>query len=200
MTAVKLHGVPWRSYLDLRNSPETGRQPMTYDRGELEIISLTWRHQRFVSVLGRLIDIWTEEQEIESASCGSMTMQREDLQRGFEPDRCYYIARAPLVRAKEELNFTTDPPPDLAIEVDVMQRTIEKAPLYAAFGVPELWRYDGRQLHVFSLHGEQYRRATHSQSLPNFPVAEAEAVLAKLGTASDTQLAREFRKWVHSNR
>ena len=49
---------------------------------------------------------------------GSTTLNREDLDRGAEPDNCYYIQNQPLV-AGRRVNLATDPPPDLIVEVDI---------------------------------------------------------------------------------
>jgi Uma2 family endonuclease len=195
-----LHGIPWHLYWELRELPENESLRMTYDRGKLEVMTLSRRHERYARLIERLIYVWSDEQGIAIESCGSMTIRREDLERGFEPDNCYYIAHEPLLREREELDFAVDPPPDLAVEVEVSRAAVGKMPIYAAFGVPELWRYDGQKLQMFTLSGEQYQRAAQSQAIVGFPATKAEACLAELGTAGTTQLAREFREWVRRNR
>jgi Uma2 family endonuclease len=194
-----LHGVPWDAYVLLRDAPENYHVRMTYDRGELEIMSPSRWHERFSRLIGRLIEAWTDEFDIPIQGCGTMTLRREDLHRGLEPDNCYYIRNEPLMRAKEELDLATDPPPDLAIEVDLTRHALEKPALYAALGVPELWRYDGQRLRLFRLRGEGgYVETGASESLPGFPVDEAEQIVEQLGTASDTALVRSFRDRVRN--
>ena len=83
-------------------------------------------HERLGHVIGRLIDAWTEELDIDMQGCGTMTFQREDLERGLEPDKCYYVTHEPQVRDKEELDFRIDPPPDLAVEIDVSSSSNHK--------------------------------------------------------------------------
>jgi Uma2 family endonuclease len=146
-----------------------------------------------------LIHVWTEEFGIEIESCGSMTMQREDLQRGFEADNCYYLLHLSLVRGKEELDFLVDPPPDLAIEIEVSRKAINKMAIYATFGVPEVWRYDGQtlQVHILTQQG-RYQVQSRSACFPQLPLSEVERLLAQLSEAGETALVKSFRTWVQA--
>jgi Uma2 family endonuclease len=194
-----LSGVRWEAYRELRDAPENEHARMTYDRGDLEIMSLSRRHERLADFIGRLVHVWTEESGIEIESCRSMTMQREDLQRGFEADNCYYVANVHLVRGKEELDFSVDPPPDLAIEIEVSRKAINKMAIYAAFGVPEVWRYDGQALQAYVLTEEgQYRAQSRSNCFPHLPLAEVERLLGQLNEAGETSLVKSFRAWVQA--
>jgi Uma2 family endonuclease len=194
-----LRGVPWNAYVLLRDAPENYHVRMTYDRGNLEMMSPSRWHERFSKLIGRLIEAWADEFDIPIQGCGTMTLRREDLERGLEPDNCYYIQHEAVMRAKEDLDLTTDPPPDLAIEVDLGRPTIEKPALYAALGVPELWRYDRRGLHVLQLDRDgRYADAESSEALPRFPVEIAERTVSELGTASDTALVKSFRERVRN--
>jgi len=195
-----LHGVPWGSYVALRELPENDHVRMTYDHGDLEIMSPSRRHQKFASLIGTLIEIWAIELDVDLDSCRTMTFNREDLDRGLEPDNCYYIQNEPLVRAKVEIDFAVDPPPDLAVEIDLTRKSLDKMAIYAAFGVPEVWRFDGRELTVHRLGPDaQYQPQETSLCLPAFPLAQAERTLGRIGTASDTALARSFRDWVRQH-
>ena len=95
-------------------------------------------------LIGLLLHAWTLERDIDIQSCRTVTFKREDLQRGLEPDNCYYVANEARVRSKTELDLTLDPPPDLAIEIDLGGGRMRKLAIYAAFGVPEVWWFDGR--------------------------------------------------------
>jgi Uma2 family endonuclease len=198
--AVVLHGIPWATYVALRDMPENWGLRMTYDHGELEIMSPSPLHEGLASWLGSLIEIWTIELDIPLRSCGKMTIRREALERGFEPDNCYYIDREPLVWDKIELDFDVDPPPDLAIEVEVSRDSAGKMPIYAAFGVPELWRISRRRLQVYKLAADgRYVPRDTSLCLPDFPIARAQEVLLQLGAVRQTTLLRSFRDWVRQN-
>jgi Uma2 family endonuclease len=151
-----LQGVPWQTYVSLRDLPEDYHIRMTYDRGALEIMSPSHSHERLAYLIGRLIDTWTDELAIDVQSCRTMTFRREDLQRGLEPDNCYYVASEPLVRGKTGIDLALDPPPDLAIEVDLGGGAIDKLALYAAFKVPEVWRFDGQSLEFYGQIGRAH--------------------------------------------
>jgi Uma2 family endonuclease len=154
-------------------------------------------HERFSRLIDRLIFAWTEERNIDIATCGTMTVRREDLQKGFEPDNCYYIRHESLVREKAELDFSVDPPPDLAVEVDVSRSSARKLALYAAFGVPEVWRYDGQRLEVYTLGPEQrYSAGAASVCLPGFPLDEAARILERLNVETERVLVGSFREFV----
>jgi Uma2 family endonuclease len=194
-----LHGISWQTYLNLRESPENEHVHMTYDQGELEMMSPSRTHEQYASFIARLIEVWTEERNIDIVSCRTMTFKREDLQHGLEPDNCYYVANELLMRSKAELDLTIDPPPDLAIEIDLYSGKFGKLALYAAFGVPEVWRFDGRKLTLYLLDAEgRYQPSSGSASLPGLPPVESERVLGQMGTASETALVRSFRDWVRT--
>jgi Uma2 family endonuclease len=195
----RLCGVPWHIYLELRDAPENAHVHMTYDQGELEMMSPSKSHEQYASLIDCLVHVWTLEWNIDIQSCRTMTFKREDLQRGVEPDNCYYVANEVVVRSKMELDLAVDPPPDLAVEIDLGGGGMDKLKTYAAFGVPEVWRFDGRALRVFVLGDDgQYQQRPSSLSFPKLPPVEIEKVLAKLGTASETALVRSFRQWIRT--
>jgi Uma2 family endonuclease len=173
---------------------------MTYNQGQLEMMAPSKRHEHFGYFLGRLIDVWTEERNIDVQSCRTMTFKREDLQRGLEPDNCYYIAHESAIRNKDELDFTVDPPPDLAIEIDLGGSAMDKLEIYAAFRVPEVWRWDGKKLmvNVLTTRGT-YRKSDRSKAFPFLPVAEFAGFLAPT-KLSEMKLLRSFRVWVRKQK
>jgi Uma2 family endonuclease len=194
---LQLRGISWQTYLELRDSPENEHIDMTYNQGELEMMSPSKTHEQYASLIDRLLHAWTLEWNIDIQSCRTMTCKREDLQRGFEPDNCYYVRNEAVVRSKTKLDFSVDPPPDLAVEIDLGDSGTAKLTIYAAFGVPEVWWFDGRALRVFAIGDNgQYQQRPSSVSFPNLLPAEVEKVLARLGTASETALVRSFRQWV----
>jgi Uma2 family endonuclease len=172
-----LQGISWQTYLDIRESRDNSHIRMTFNRGRLEMMAPSKRHEHFGYFLGRLIDVWTEERNIDVQSCRTMTFKREDLLRGLEPDNCYYLAHEPAIRNKDELDFTVDPPPDLAIEIDLSGYAVEKLEIYAAFGVPDV---------------------SESVCLPGIPLREIEKLMQTIGSTSDTRLVKEFRMSVRA--
>ena len=198
---VYLSEVDWETYEKLRGLERSRNVRMTYDEGDLELMSPSKLHERIAELLACLILVWTEELGVARQSCGSMTFKRKDLRKGFEPDKCYYIQHEAMVRDREELDLLIDPPPDLAIEVDVSASSSERMPLYAAIRVPEVWRWKDESIQVFKLTGKgRYVRREESACLPGFPFAEAAKLLARRTEIDETKLAQSFRRWVRKHR
>ncbi len=194
-----LYGVPWRTYLELRDLPENEHVHMTYDEGTLEMMSPSRTHAQYASLIDHLLYAWAEERGIDIESCRDMTCKREDLQRGFEPDNCYYVAHEAAVRHKNELDFTVDPPPDLAIEIDLGRGGRRKLAIYAGFRVPEVWWFDGHTLQIFVLGPDgRYEERPASTAFPGLPLRKLEGVLETMGMEGQMALVRSFRDWVRT--
>jgi Uma2 family endonuclease len=119
------------------------------------------------------------------------------LKKGLEPDECYYVQHAADVEGKDELDLKKDPPPDLAIEIDITHRSIPRLPIYAALGVPEVWRFDGLKLTVLILGDDgKYRPATSSLAFPFLPMETFSSFLLRLASEPQIAVLREFRDWV----
>jgi Uma2 family endonuclease len=169
---------------------------MTFDRGGLELMSPTKLHQRVGYLIGRCIDVWTEEKRIAVQSCHSTTFRRKDLLRGLEPDNCCYIEHEPAVRNRDEVDLSIDPPPDLAVEVDITITacSIDRIAIYAALGVSELWRWHEDALHILRLTLDgQYAVISSSQALPGFPCEGLVQLIQRRTSTDETTLIREFR-------
>lgn len=161
------------------------------------ILKISYRSK---GLIGRLIEVYTEELAIDIASSGSTTLGREDLDRGIESDESYYIAGASMVRGKDEIELPIDPPPDLAIEVDITSSSVNKLEICRSLAIKEVWRYHNQQLEIHVLQADgQYRIAQSSQVLPRFPIVELTRLLQQREAQSETQLARSFRAWVREN-
>lgn len=146
---VVLRGVSWTTYQALSRDleAEPGKR-LTYDQGTLEIMVPLPSHEGYKKLTGRLVEVTTEEMETEIRSLGSTTWSREDLRKGLEADQCYYIQNELAVRGKSEIDLAIDPPPDLAIEIDITSSSVDRLGIYAVLGVPEVWRYDGESLTI----------------------------------------------------
>jgi Uma2 family endonuclease len=147
-----LPGIHWDTYQNLVRDLES--QPgmrLTYDDGILEILMPLPPHETFKKLLGRFVEVTTEEIGIEIRSLGSTTWTREDLRKGLEADGCYYIQNELAVRGKDAIDLTIDPPPDLAIEVDSTSSSMNRMGIYAALGVPEVWRFEREILTILNL-------------------------------------------------
>ncbi len=192
----RLSGVSWPTYLIYSDGLGPRHVRVTDDQGEMELMTVSPRHERGKALLARLIGVLTEELGIDIIGCGSMTCRQEDFERGFEPDDCYWIAHVEAVRGHDDIDFAHDPPPDLAIEVEISRSTMNRLRLYASLGVPELWRWDGERLRVNLLGDDgEYHESDRSQAFPFLPVAEL-ALFLTMRDVTDTEVVRAFRKWV----
>lgn len=193
---VILRRVSWGTYEDLLADHEDRSVPrLTYDRGELEIMSPLPEHERYNRLIQLLVTTAAREMGVRVYSLGSTTFKREELQRGFEADSCFYIRNVERVRGKNRIDLAADPPPDLVVEIDITSPSIPKLPIYAEFGVPEVWRYDGRRLDILLLEGDRYARAEESGALPG---ATAEALSRLLGESQgldDLDWLDKVREW-----
>ncbi|HEY9813871.1 MAG TPA: Uma2 family endonuclease, partial [Candidatus Sericytochromatia bacterium] len=136
--------------------------------------------------------------EIEIKSAGSTTLKLKIENRGIEPDNCYYIQNEIAVRDRQELDLETDPPPDLAIEIDITSSSINKFGIYSALGVPELWRYNGRLLKFYQLAEGQYIECEFSIAFPIVSVTEMSRFIEQSKTTGEIALLKSFRAWVRN--
>jgi Uma2 family endonuclease len=199
-----LTGVRYADYVRLTDWCDAERRRavrLTFDRGKLEITVVGNIHERFKKVVALLIEAWIEETGGDYAPSGEFTHLRADLEVGLQSDECYYIQNAPRVYGLRDIDLSKDPPPDLAVEAEVSNPVLDKLRVYAAFGVPEVWRYDGRRLAVLLLQPDgTYRESPTSRALPTLPLAELPRFLA-LAASVDigyATIARQFRAWVRS--
>jgi Uma2 family endonuclease len=193
---IVLHDISWERYRAISDALTECHVRLTYDRGRLELMTKSRRHDSLSRFLYRLIIILTEETGLLVGSCGGMTCDREDLLRGLEPDECFYIANEPRMRGKEIVHFPTDPPPDLALEIDVTRNSLGRLPIYAALGVPEVWRYDGDAVTFYRLTEGNYAAIEKSDNFPFLAPAAILDILRQWRQTDENSLARSFRQWV----
>jgi len=193
---IVLTNVAWEVYGRLASESSRGGTRFTYDRGVLEIMSPSREHERVKHRMGRMIETLTEVLEIPVEGAGSTTLKSQLKQRGVEPDECYYMANEPKVRGRDDLDLATDPPPDLAIEIDITASSIDQLAIYSALGVPEVWFCDGVRIKIYSLETDgTYARRDRSPSLAFLDPADLERFLALRNESDETTWIRSFRDW-----
>lgn len=192
-----LYGVPWEVYEALRESDYNYRVRMTYDRGTLEFTSPSQRHESVKGLLGRMVETFTEELNIPLKSLGSTTWKQREKLKGLEPDECYYILRHPQIKDLQEIDLNVDPAPDLAIEVEIRRGAVKRMDIYAALGVPEIWRWrrGGLKSYALTATGE-YQEVETSLNLPMLQPKELEPFLDAKRATDESQWIRSFRQWV----
>jgi Uma2 family endonuclease len=198
-TGVLLKNISWQTYESLVNElAEQAGIRLTYDRGNLEIMTPSAPHEGSKKILGRFVESVTEELNVEIRSLGSLTCRRKDLARGLEPDQCYYIQNENVVWDKAQIDLNQDPPPDLVVEIDVTSSSIDRLSLYASLGVPEVWRYDGNRFIIYQLSAQEYVERDVSPTFPFLSQVEMLRFLELRRTTKENALIRLFREWVRS--
>ncbi|MCL1495561.1 MAG: Uma2 family endonuclease [Pseudanabaena sp. Salubria-1] len=197
---IILKGIHWETYKSLvRDLEAQPSKRLTYDNGVLEIRMPLPPHERYKKWLGRLVEIITEELGIEIASLGSCTWSRDDLRKGLEPDECYYIQNEAAVRGKETITLSVDPPPDLAIEVDSTSSSLDRMGIYAALGVPEVWRYDFKVMTFWVLVDSVYVSRETSIALPLVTATAVQVLLSEAVSMGETSWAKRVRAWIQNS-
>lgn len=193
---VVLPNASWETYERLlAEHTDSANIRFSYDNGMLEIKMLSLRHESPNRKLSRLIEVLAEEMEIDIKPAGSTTFQREDLKKGFEPDSCFYIQNAEAIRGKEKIDLTVDPAPDLVIEIDITSDSLNKFPIFASIGVPEVWRYDQNGVSFHKLEGEGYIEVDHSPTFPPLTSELATQFLEESAQMRSTVWLRRARDW-----
>lgn len=195
-----MENVSWGLYGQLLRATERQHLSLTYDRGRLEIMSPLPEHERRKKILARCLETLAFERNIPIVCLGSTTFRQKSAKVGLEPDECYYIQHEPQMWSKNEIDLAKDPPPDLAIEVDITRRAIERPSVYARLGVPEIWRFDGQKLRGYLLQNDgAYREIDHSAALPFLAIADLERFLLMIPATREDTVLRSFRDWVRQN-
>jgi Uma2 family endonuclease len=194
---ILLSNVSWATYERLLADHLDSSVPhFTYDRGLLEIVSPNPEHEKINRTLNLFVEVVAEELGLDTENLGSTTFRREDLKRGFEPDTCFYVQNEERIRGKTRLDLTVDPPPDLVVEIDITSPSLDKFPIYARIGVPEVWRYDGKKVTIFRLEGEYYAEASESSTLPIVSSEVLSSFVEDSKVLGRATWLRRVREWV----
>ena len=195
-----LTNVSWETYERLLGDYLDRSIPhFTYDRGLLEIVSPLPEHEQINRAMSRIVDVFAEEVDLDVANLGSTTFKREDLERGFEPDACFYVRNEASVRGKTKLDLAVDSPPDLVIEVDITNPSIDRLPLYAKFGVPEIWRHDGRRVSIFEMREGEYVEVSESAAFPALCGSVISRFVEESRTLGSLAWTRRVRGWARDH-
>ncbi|HEY9743299.1 MAG TPA: Uma2 family endonuclease [Coleofasciculaceae cyanobacterium] len=190
---VVLKGVSWATYKALMADIGEDRAcRIAYDQGMLEIMVPYEQHEEPKILISSFVEALVDELEIEIRQLGALTLEREDLTRAVEPDTCFYIQNESLVRGKE-IKLPDVPPPDLVVESDYTHSSLNKFNIYAALGVPELWRYRQQTLQVYQLVEGKYEQAAKSLAFPFLPIVEIPGFIEQSKTIGQRSAVRLFR-------
>lgn len=188
--------VSWQEFeAILEDLGEHRSSRVAYENGILEIMTPLPEHETGKEIVSDLVKALLEELDIEFCTLGSTTFKNELMSQGIEPDNCFYIQNEAAVRGKNRLDLTVDPPPDLALEIDVTSRTHPS--IYEALKVPELWQFENGKLQINVLREGKYIKSEYSQNFPNFPLIEMiPQYLIQCKTVGRNKTMKAFRAWV----
>jgi Uma2 family endonuclease len=168
---VVLQGLSWEAYLQiLEVLPQSRSSRLTFDDGVLEITVPLETHEFLRCLIECFVRILVELEGLRIKTMGSTTMNYPQLKKGAEPDNAYYIQNQPLVKGRI-VDFSQDPPPDLVVEIDITHTDIAKNQFYASLGVPEFWRFNGKQWRIYQLQEQVYVELETSPTFPRVPKA-----------------------------
>jgi Uma2 family endonuclease len=194
---VVLHNISWEQFEKLLEDLGDRRAArIAYDNGTLEIITPLPEYEYFKEVIGDAVKDIAEEIEVDYESYGSTTWRKRIKMVGVEPDNCFYFQNEAVVRGRLDLDLRQgDPPPDLVLEIDITNKSLDRFPIYAHLEVPELWCYDEGKLRIYHLQDGEYVEAANSLALPMLPIPELPDVIEAHRAQGRRALRRAIRAW-----
>ncbi len=194
-----LQDISWQDFEEILDELGEHRSSrISYSNGVLEIMVPLPEHEKDKEIIGDIVKILLDELEIDFESLGSTTFKNEQMNQAIEPDACFYIQNYQAVLGKDRLDLSIDPPPDLAIEIDITNRT--QLDNYLLLEVPELWRYTRQGVQIYLLEGKRYTKSLTSPNFPNISIVELiESHVKQAQTEGRSKAIRAFRKWVQEN-
>ena len=197
---VLLHNVRWDTYERLLMDLHDSCAPrLTYDRGTLEIMSPSSEHERYNRIIAQIVEELAVELNMDFDNLGSTTFRREDLDRGFEPDSCFYFQNVQGVRHKKRIDLTIDPPPDLVIEIDITKSSLDKFAIFREVSVPELWRFDGERLSIYVLKASIYHEHEISIVFPSVRATDLTRLIDDSKSMDRPEWGRKLRRWIQQD-
>lgn len=195
---ILIRNVDWQTYETFLTAlGDHSSVRLAFYRGNLELMSPSPAHENFKWMLGRIIDTIAFEMRVPMQGGGSTTFKREHMQNGLEPDQCYWIAHESAVRGKLDLDLQSDPPPDLAVEIDMTRSSLNRLRMYADLGVPEVWRFDGNTLRAYVLQADgEYAACTTSACFPFLTVNDLVPFLHPDEQVDSTTRLYNFVAWL----
>jgi Uma2 family endonuclease len=196
---LRLEDISWDEYEQLLDQLAEWRgMRVSYDRGRVEIMSPSFQHEKFIAFISGVGRILAEEMDLTVEAAGATTYKQESLLKGSEGDESFYVQNAAAIIGKRQIDLDIDPPPDVVVEVDITNESLSKFPIYAAFLVPEIWRYDGKQARIYHLINQNYLERDVSLSFPFLTTQAMTEFLEQSKTRGQTAALAAFRQWVRA--
>lgn len=197
---LRVDDVSWEEYENLlADLGENDSVRIFYDQGRMEVMAPASAHEKPKSVIHTLVTAIRDELDIDIESLGSSTLKTELRARGAEPDDSFYVQNAALVIGKENIDLNQEPPPDLVVEIERTSASLNKCSIYAALGVPEIWRIKGHQVQMYLLRGASFEESPVSLAFPFLTAQTLSEFLVYGLTEGERKVAREFRDWLREH-
>jgi Uma2 family endonuclease len=204
-SAIWIGGVDWAGYIALlQQLGENRATRIAYTQETLEIRMPGQLHESVNRLLAAIVMTLAEEDGYECNGLGSMTIDRPNLGKAIEPDSCFYIQNAQAGQGMEVNISSSDLPPDLAIEVDIANRSDTKFDIYRSIGVPEIWVYQregktphGGVVNFKQLENSGYVDVDRSRTFPALTTEQLVQWIEMRRTGTDLTVIRAVRAFCH---
>jgi Uma2 family endonuclease len=197
---IILSNVTWETYNQFvaETINEISNPLFYFDNGNLLIMVKSLEHEFITDYIVLFINFVTVEWSINCGSLGSATFQKDDVERGFEPDSCFFFENEEKIRGVKRFDFSIHPAPDLIIEVDITSLSTFRQNIFAAFKIPEIWRFDGEKIEILRLENDKYIETPNSLALPKTTAEKLTEFVRKSETLSRLEWINEVRTWAQS--
>lgn len=205
---VVLDNVSWQQFENLLTELSNNRSArFCYDQGRLEMMTPTEEHDRCRKLIESLLLVLVDETYLKLVTFNDTVLKRRDLKLGVDPDACFYIQHATQMQAKSAIDLAQDPLPEVILEVALTPSALNKLPLYAALGLPEVWLYKNdpsnkpleRTLQIYQLQGDRYWVSPHSSVFPFLPAARVLEFIEQSDTLGLVNALQVLRAWVQQS-
>ena len=198
-TVITFRGVSWEEYEELLDQVvEAGGLRISYDTGTLTVMTTSSEHEKYARFFEGIMTVIRLRRRTNILSFGSATMRKRIKAKGSEPDACFYVQTAAALGNRMQIDFAVDPPPDIAVEIDIHHDSLSKFSIYAGLEVPEIWRYDGERLSIFHLQEDHYIAQDASRALPVLTGRVLTDFLTRLRAEGDSAAILAFDEWLSS--
>lgn len=198
-STLTLHEVSPEDYAQLLDDlGDSNRVRVNYYQGRLEVMSPSPIHEMFKELILRIADAYSLITDCELESLGSTTFTPGTFSAGAEPDTCFYVQNAARIIGKRKIDLSVDPPPDVAVEIDISSDSTDKLALYQTLGVPEMWIYNGERMRIRHLTDQGYVEEPNSLAFPLLTADAITEVLEKSKTKGQSAALRSFRNWLRN--
>ncbi|MBE9052422.1 Uma2 family endonuclease [Nostocales cyanobacterium LEGE 11386] len=196
---VVLYNISWQQFENLlQDLGESRAARIAYDEGNLEIMTPLPEHEHYKEVISDLVKDIADTLDLDYESYGSTTWKRESRMAGLESDNCFYFQNEAVIRGRINLDLRQDPPPDLALEIDVTSKSLNRFPIYARLGVPEIWCYDTGELKIYLLQNNEYIESETSLVFSGLPIRELPKLIAAYRNEGRRAMRKAVKEWVRS--